>query len=714
MTTAIYLLLCFGHKWNIHQGISITSMFVFNMVWYSKIISMGSLTFDEQITGIISTLTVGIIAAVIHYQKIYTGGLFDVNNDSKAGAIVTHLANWLFIGIGLIVFSPGIIHHSIGLAIAAFLLFVTARIARYRGIMWVYIIDTTLAQLLVLTAICSLYLVSFSYSLIFGALFLECLLFYVAMHYENEIILKKTAKFFMYVAEYATMIGLFVCLYHESLNKLTITYCVIAGSFLAGFAFYCIFSRKDTLDEFGNLLFVFPAMLTFQLGIVDKNFCVYWEALVAALLVVPLIVQRYLPTVSFFIAYGIAVFFLHAISWFSMERYFQDFTLMEQILKTLPLFVLLIGSLCYSFVAALQKNVTWLYIYLFGSNILIFSYIIFRDQSTLMLGVLWLVVSIIFLESALFIEQKLSLLTGNSSKHLLHMGMIFVGAFIGLHFFYHLQLEAILGVISVRLLMQLFAMGIFSYWLTRGWEGIKDKGYACITYIQPLFLELIVVFAIIAMALEIPYIYLAPSWAMLAIVLLCIGEWGARAYNRIRVYSLFLMWNSGIHLATITSSVNYPSDLQLWIIGLGIIGIQFFYLLWITHKNSLQNMSLPAPVAFLEPWLMKLSHRRNSWIFYPFFITVAFFLFWRFDKSFLTLCWTIEVFGIFLLGILLKENNFRTISLGVLVICAVRLIFYDLAQSETLTRGIVFLSFGGILLLMHAIHNFCKNRGLNE
>ncbi len=707
MITVVYLLISFGKKWSLHQFVAITSMFIFNMIWYWDLASVGSLTFDEQMTGMMSSLMIGIISAGLHYQKIYRGGLSD---ESNGYAVFTHLANWLFIAAGLIAFSPGFIHPSIGLGVAAVILFITARIARYRGINWMYLIDTVMAQLLVMAAICSCYIFVFSYTLLFAAIFIECLLFYVVMHYEHEQILKKTAKFFVYLAEMMTIIGCFVCMLYEPATQWLTIYSGLAGLFLVGFAFYSFFSRHDSFDEFGNLLFALPAMLTYQLSFVDTAFFVYWEALIAGLLIIPLIAQRFLPSVSIDLVYVGMIGLLQVASWFSMWGLSHNLSFIEQFLKTLPVFSLLLLSCCFSYVAALQKNITWPYIYFFGASVLVYSYLILHNFSTLGLGVLWLIASLIFLEAGLLLEPESSLVTGSSGKHLLNLGMAFVGAFIGLHVLYHLQLEGIVGIMSVRLLMQLFAIGVFFYWLVRSFEEIKNKSYACIMYMQPLFLELIVVFVILAMALEIPYIYLAPSWMILAVMLLCIGEYGPQEYSRLRIYSLLLTWNAGIHLATITSTVNYPSTVPLWVIGAGIVIMQFFYLLRLTYKKSLQNIALPAPVAFFEPLLAKINAKQNSWIFYPFFITVAIFLFWRFDKSFLTLCWTLEVFGIFLLGILLKDNYFRTISLGALVVCAIRLIFYDLAQAETLARGIVFISFGGILLLMHALHNYFKDR----
>ena len=215
---------------------------------------------------------------------------------------------------------------------------------------------------------------------------------------------------------------------------------------------------------------------------------------------------------------------------------------------------------------------------------------------------------------------------------------------------------------------------------------------------------------IMALALEVSRQYLTVVWAVFAVLLVGVSLSIPLMYNRLYLYSLFLLWNSCVYLATVTSSVHFPSEVQFWFIGCSAICIQLFYLLWVMYKNSLKNITLPLALTFFESLVQALGKKKNSWIFYPFFIAVAMFLYWKFGKSVLTLSWMIEVFIVFILGILLQEDRFRTLSLGVLLVCAVRLVFYDLVQTETLTRGIVFLSFGGILLLMHAIHKYFKRK----
>jgi uncharacterized membrane protein len=117
---------------------------------------------------------------------------------------------------------------------------------------------------------------------------------------------------------------------------------------------------------------------------------------------------------------------------------------------------------------------------------------------------------------------------------------------------------------------------------------------------------------------------------------------------------------------------------------------------------------------FLGSWVGAVKRRKTRWIFYPVIVCVAIFLYWSFDKSILTLLWVIECFFIFVLSILLREKQFRYVALAGVVLCVGRLIFYDLAQSGTLTRALVFLGVGVIMLMMNSVYNKYKHKFNDE
>jgi len=93
-----------------------------------------------------------------------------------------------------------------------------------------------------------------------------------------------------------------------------------------------------------------------------------------------------------------------------------------------------------------------------------------------------------------------------------------------------------------------------------------------------------------------------------------------------------------------------------------------------------------------------------------FFAGLALFLFWRFDRSLLTLLWVAEAFAMFVLSAVLRENQFRHVALAGLGLCVGRLILVDLAETHLGVRGLVFVGVGLLMLGMNAIYNRYRAR----
>ena len=105
-----------------------------------------------------------------------------------------------------------------------------------------------------------------------------------------------------------------------------------------------------------------------------------------------------------------------------------------------------------------------------------------------------------------------------------------------------------------------------------------------------------------------------------------------------------------------------------------------------------------------------MNKKINIWIYYPFFISIAVYIFWTFDRNILTLLFVAESLFIFILSLILKENNFRFLSLGGIGVCLVRLIFFDLSNSGTIARAFVFIGVGMLMVLMNIVYIKYKDR----
>ncbi|WP_289662821.1 DUF2339 domain-containing protein [Flavobacterium panacagri] len=101
---------------------------------------------------------------------------------------------------------------------------------------------------------------------------------------------------------------------------------------------------------------------------------------------------------------------------------------------------------------------------------------------------------------------------------------------------------------------------------------------------------------------------------------------------------------------------------------------------------------------------------KNSIIIYPATFSIGLFLYLTFDKGILTFFWILESLGLLILGIMLKEKYFRYVSLSLVGVCVIRLMFFDLSNSDFLIRALVLLGVGVVLLVMNTLFKKYKHR----
>lgn len=108
-------------------------------------------------------------------------------------------------------------------------------------------------------------------------------------------------------------------------------------------------------------------------------------------------------------------------------------------------------------------------------------------------------------------------------------------------------------------------------------------------------------------------------------------------------------------------------------------------------------------------WLEEFT-LKNSLLIYPATLSIGCFLYLTFDKGVLTFFWILEALGLLILGIALKEKYFRYVSLSLVGLCMVRLMFFDLSNSDFLIRALVLVGVGVVLLVMNSLFKKYKDR----
>jgi hypothetical protein len=113
---------------------------------------------------------------------------------------------------------------------------------------------------------------------------------------------------------------------------------------------------------------------------------------------------------------------------------------------------------------------------------------------------------------------------------------------------------------------------------------------------------------------------------------------------------------------------------------------------------------------YLASKWMETFKLKNSLLIYPATLSIGCFLYLSFDKGILTFFWILEALGLLILGIILKEKYFRYVSLSLVGICVIRLMFFDLSNSDFLIRAVVLLGVGIVLLVMNSLFKKYKDR----
>jgi uncharacterized membrane protein len=144
--------------------------------------------------------------------------------------------------------------------------------------------------------------------------------------------------------------------------------------------------------------------------------------------------------------------------------------------------------------------------------------------------------------------------------------------------------------------------------------------------------------------------------------------------------------------------------------GLAGILVQIMFVIYFHHRGGLASVTFPFDAPRFARLIAAVGRRVNLWVYYPFFTAIALFLYWSFDSAILTLLWVAEAFSIFVLSVILKENHFRYLSMAALIGCLLRLVGYDLARTATITRALVFLGVGGLMLAMNYLYGRYKER----
>lgn len=189
----------------------------------------------------------------------------------------------------------------------------------------------------------------------------------------------------------------------------------------------------------------------------------------------------------------------------------------------------------------------------------------------------------------------------------------------------------------------------------------------------------------IIMFMQLEHKWLPVYWAIIAIVNLYLYHKKISQEKNISIVYYLL---ANLHLGFLSFNFYQSKFLGVYLLIFALLGV-YIYL----ASKWIENFKL-----------------KNSLLIYPATLSIGCFLYLSFDKGILTFFWILEALGLLILGIILKEKYFRYVSLSLVGICLIRLMFFDLSNSDFLIRAMVLVGVGIVLLVMNSLFKKYKDR----
>ncbi len=682
------IFLTYKKKWDINLIIIISLFAAFHLYWNFRILDSGSiLTLTQSLTALLLIVGITLFTLFSHYRKIYSVEKFEVL------PFLTHFLNWCFLALGIYMYNSIIPFEIFMFSAGSLVALAIARRAKTLNIRWLKITDTLVANLLMILAVLSFYPKGVNPFFISALLLLESIIFLIVVCSQKEKLLSKIAYFIVILFGSSL---LFSNWFVDSEFKSPLLI-IITISF--GILYYIksirspFFSELDSKNK--NLISLFFPIFVF--AIFTNRADALWATGLLMLLISPIIIFRQkLKNEIIFKALKILLPLIAFISWFAG---YESFNTIERIIYYLPMFIILGLMLKYSYNFKKEKYKNLYPIIITQINLIVVSYIVLNPISSFLPGFIWLLIILSnLLISNLIISKKLDKTwLSRTPEYLFIMCYIVLGIFIARHLIVHIHSNETLLIFKTKHIFEVLTITLLTYWMTLKEVKVTNRG-SLFLKANSLILEIAILFTVLTVAIEVNLFYQPIIFILMAIGALILKIKDNDHMGRLRAYSILFSWISAIYLST-SSWIN-----NKWLSGLITIIFFCFYLVLLKRYGNLKNIKFPKYQQRLSKVVTAINNRLNLWVFYPFFISVGLFILFTFNQNIITLFFVLLSLIIFILSMILKEENFKVISLIGLGGCLLRMIFVDLSNSDTITRALVFIGVGLVMVVMNIIY----------
>lgn len=361
-----------------------------------------------------------------------------------------------------------------------------------------------------------------------------------------------------------------------------------------------------------------------------------------------------------------------------------------------------------------KRNIHNLVIYALGFQIGLLTYVFTKEVSILIPGLAFLGFSVLALEVGRIVpnlfkysdDVKLKIREGMT-----HIGLVFLIAFIIQFVTVHLQIDPIWHGFSLRWVTEAMGLLTIVYWMVfYPREGVISK---FTEFCGHRLVESCLGFITLCVITEMPEVWRPFIWAAMAIVLL-IGSLNDRWPKRLSVFSWMYFIASIVHVAFVTSNLTMPSLFlieQHNIPAFMAIALQLCYA-YVAHglTGDLVKKGDTSVVKGITKFIPTIYSQPSLTVILPVFLGVALLFGFNFEKAILTLLWVGLTCVYLAVGLLIKSKRSIQIAMAALVFCSVRLIIFDLVQTDLTTRALVFIGVGSLMLGISVLYKKFKHR----
>jgi len=233
--------------------------------------------------------------------------------------------------------------------------------------------------------------------------------------------------------------------------------------------------------------------------------------------------------------------------------------------------------------------------------------------------------------------------------------------------------------------------------------------YASWRRLHPFLPEVALLFSSLTLAHHVQAAWLGLVWVALALIITAVLTKTPLRLRRLGVYGRLYFWLAAGSAGAYC--LRYVGDAQLlgterWVVA-ATVALLFGYAGLALRLGN-------APLADLSArWgvLARPSRRQlEAALLYPAFGALALFFIQSFDRSVLTVLLMLEVVAVFSASLLLRRQDMRYVALAGMAATIGRLLLVDLSRSGTVTRAVVFIFVGLLLLGLHALYARFKTR----